>query len=132
KYLEDIRQWLDRIDGAGEGVQLFSHQLKYVRAADLARQLSQVFGGSGGGRGQPSLMTGLQSSTLQDEGFGDRDGSAPVVGGNGEGLGEGQFSLNRDDDRGDTAVSLEIDGDPVGVSAVEETNTLLVRTSPQA
>ena len=131
-YLDDIRQWLERIDGAGEGVQLFSYQLKYVKAADLARRLAEVFGGSGGDIGRdPSLMTGLQSSTLKDEGFGDRDGSAPVVGGNGEGLGEGQFSLGPDEG-GDASVSLEIDGDQVGVSAVEETNTLLVRTSPQA
>ena len=131
-YLDDIRQWLDRIEGAGEGVQLFSYQLKYVKAADLARRLAEVFGGSGGSSGgDPSLMTGLQSSTVKDEGFGDRDGSAPVVGGNGEGLGEGQFSLDPDEE-GDASVSLEIEGDPVGVSAVEETNTLLVRTSPQA
>src|SRR5690606_39022698 len=127
-----IRQWLDRIDSAGAGVQLFSYQLKYVKAADLARRLAEVFGGSGGGAdGQASLMTGLQSSTLKDDGFGDRGGSAPVVGGNGQGLGDGQFSL-RPDEGGDAAVSLEIDGDSVGVSAVEETNTLLVRTSPQA
>src|SRR5690606_31292714 len=131
-YLDDIRQWLDRIDSAGAGVQLFSYQLKYVKAADLARRLAEVFGGSGGGAdGQASLMTGLQSSTLKDDGFGDRGGSAPVVGGNGQGLGDGQFSL-RPDEGGDAAVSLEIDGDSVGVSAVEETNTLLVRTSPQA
>ena len=131
-YLDDIQQWLDRIEGAGEGIQLFSYQLKYIKAADLARRLAEVFGGSGGaGGGDPSLMTGLQSSTLKDEGFGDRDGSAPVVGGNGEGMGEGQFSRDPEDD-GDASVSLQIEGDPVGVSAVEETNTLLVRTSPQA
>ena len=98
-YLDDIQQWLDRIEGAGEGIQLFSYQLKYIKAADLARRLAEVFGGSGGaGGGDPSLMTGLQSSTLKDEGFGDRDGSAPVVGGNGEGMGEGQFSLDPEDD----------------------------------
>lgn len=131
-YLDDIQQWLDRIEGAGEGIQLFSYQLKYIKAADLARRLAEVFGGSGGDAGgDPSLMTGLQSSTLKDDGFGDRDGSAPVVGGNGEGMGEGQFSLDPEEG-GDAAVSLQIEGDPVGVSAVEETNTLLVRTSPQA
>ena len=131
-YLADIRQWLERIDGAGEGVQLFSYQLKYIKAADLARRLSEVFSGSSGGSGgEPSLMTGLQSSTLKAEGLGDRDGGAPVVGGNGQGLGEGQFSLDPREE-GDAAVTLEIDGDAVGVSAVEETNTLLVRTSPQA
>ncbi len=33
---------------------------------------------------------------------------------------------------GNVSVSLEVEGDRVGVSAVEETNTLLVRSSPQA
>lgn len=33
---------------------------------------------------------------------------------------------------GNGAVSLEVEGDRVGVSAVEETNTLLLRTTPQA
>lgn len=33
---------------------------------------------------------------------------------------------------GNVSVSLEVEGDRVGVSAVEETNTLLVRSTPQA
>ena len=33
---------------------------------------------------------------------------------------------------GNASVTLEVDGDRVGVSAVEETNTLLVRSSPSA
>jgi general secretion pathway protein D len=132
-YLDDIQMWLDRIDGAGGASQLFSYELKYVRALDLAERLAEVFGGSGGGRGgggAPSLMPGLESTTINDGGVGSRDSSAPVGGGAG-GLGQGSMSLGQDRG-GDGTVMLEVDGDRVGVSAVEETNTLLVRATPSA
>src|SRR3546814_8300012 len=64
-YLDQIQQWLERIDGAGAGVQLFSYELKYIKAKDLADRLSEVFGGSSsgdgratGGDGNVSLMPG--------------------------------------------------------------------------
>lgn len=133
-YLDDIQQWLERIDGAGDAVQLFSHELNYVKASDLAARLAEVFG-AGGGRGTggdapPSLMPGLDPVQLQD---GER-GSTASIGGRGGGsggLGEGQLALDPRGN-GNTSVTLEVDGDRVGVSAVEETNTLLVRASPQA
>ncbi|MFP7722521.1 type II secretion system secretin GspD [Lysobacter sp. A3-1-A15] len=138
-YLDDIQQWLERIDGAGEAVRLFSYELSYIKASDLADRLAEVFGSGGGGRsdgggGPPSLMPGLDPVQLQD---GER-GSSATIGGKdggslsgGGGLGDGQLSL---DPRGsgNASVTLEVDGDRVGVSAVEETNTLLVRSSPQA
>ena len=43
-YLDDIQQWLDRIDSAGGSVQLFSYELKYIKAKDLADRLAEVFG----------------------------------------------------------------------------------------
>jgi general secretion pathway protein D len=133
-YLDDIQMWLDRIDGAGGTSQLFSYELKYVRALDLAERLAEVFGSSGGGRGgggAPSLMPGLESTTIRDGGVGSRDSSAPVGGGDGGGLGQGSMSLSQARG-GDGSVTLEVDGDRVGVSAVEETNTLLVRATPSA
>src|SRR5690606_5672681 len=52
EYLDQIQQWLERIDGAGAGMQLFSYELKYIKAKDLADRLSEVFGGgSSGSRG---------------------------------------------------------------------------------
>ncbi|MDN5781783.1 MAG: type II secretion system protein GspD, partial [Luteimonas sp.] len=51
-YLDQIQQWLERIDGAGAGVQLFSYELKYIKAKDLADRLSEVFGGGSGGNGR--------------------------------------------------------------------------------
>lgn len=132
-YLDDIQQWLDRIDGAGEGVRLFSYELKYITAKDLAERLSEVFGGGSGQRsGAPSLMPGLNSTEIKDGGVdGPSGGAAPVGGGPGGGLGGGQLSLDPSES-GNAAVTLEVEGDKVGVSAVEETNTLLVRASPSA
>jgi general secretion pathway protein D len=134
-YLDDIQQWLQRIDSAGEGVQLFSYELKYVKAKDLADRLAEVFGG-GGGRsddgGAPSLMPGLQSTEIKDSGIDDSGASSAAVGGDsGGGLGSGSMSLDPRQS-GNGGVTLEVDGDKVGVSAVDETNTLLVRATGQA
>src|SRR5690554_2460907 len=72
-YLEDIQDWLERIDSAGAGARLYSYELKYIRARDLAERLSEVFGGSGGrsgGGGGPSLMPGLTPATIGGSGTG--------------------------------------------------------------
>ncbi|WP_132985983.1 type II secretion system secretin GspD [Luteimonas terricola] len=139
-YLDQIEQWISRIDGAGGGVQLFSYELKYVTAKDLAERLSEVYGGGGSGgtgggrRGGASLMPGLEPTGIGDDGFDGGMGN----GGNGRGGssrgglgGSGSLSLG-ERQGGNTAVTLEVDGSEVGVSAVDETNTLLVRSTGQA
>ncbi|MGH8084212.1 MAG: type II secretion system secretin GspD [Lysobacter sp.] len=136
-YLDDIQQWLDRIDNAGGGVQLYSYQLKYIKARDLADRLAEVFGGSagggGGGNAAPSLMPGLDSVEIESGangssmGFGDKGGGGET----GSGGSGGEMSLGAAED-GNTSVNLRVDGSEVGVSAVEETNALLVRATPQA
>jgi len=137
-YLDSIRDWLERIDGAGAGPQLFSYELKFVKAKDLADRLAEVFGAGGASRSArssaPSLMPGLQSTEIKDSGVaGDPTSSASVGSGadSAGGTGEGTMSLDPRES-GDGAVTIEVDGDRVGVSAVDETNTLLVRSSPQA
>ncbi len=140
-YLDDIQQWLERIDGAGDSVQLYSYELKYIKAKDLAARLSEVFGGSAGGGGDsggpPSLMPGLDSVEIKDG----QNGSSATIGGDkafpggdggtGGSSGGGEMSLGARES-GNGAVTLQVDGDRVGVSAVEETNTLLVRSTPAA
>ncbi|MDQ3270471.1 MAG: type II secretion system secretin GspD [Pseudomonadota bacterium] len=134
-YLDDIQDWLERIDGAGDVPQLFSHELKYIRARELAETLSNVFGASGGGggggdeSGPPSLMPGLEPVQL-GSGPGRDSGGGRGRGGGGGG-GGGEMSLSQQQE-GDAQVTLQVDGDRVGVSAVEETNTLLVRSTPRA
>ena len=137
-YLDQIEQWINRIDGAGGGVQLFSYELKYVTAKDLAEQLAQVYGGSNrsgagtGRRGGASLMPGLEQSEFSDGGR-DRGMGSSGIGrdGSGGGLGGGSLSLG-ERQGGDASVVLEVDGSEVGVAAVDETNTLLVRSTGQA
>ena len=146
-YLDQIQQWLERIDGAGEGSRLFSYELKYVKARELAQRLAEVFGSSGGGSGSDgrstggagnvSLMPGTDPVQINDGGMNSSGGSVEFGGsgnssGSGSGgLGGGTLSLNQRDG-GNGAVTLEVDGARVGVAAVEETNTLLVRASPSA
>ncbi|WP_411832997.1 type II secretion system secretin GspD [Pseudoxanthomonas mexicana] len=139
-YLDQIQQWLERIDSAGEGSRLFSYELKYIKAKELAQRLAEVFGagasGEGratGGPGNVSLMPGTDPVQINDAGVDGRDGSVGFGGssGSGGGLGSGSLSLNQRDN-GNAAVTLEVEGSRVGVSAVEETNTLLVRASASA
>ncbi|ENZ94387.1 general secretion pathway protein D [Xanthomonas fragariae] len=157
RYLDQIQQWLDRIDSAGGGVRLFSYELKYIKAKELADRLSEVFGGRGNGNdSNASLAPGSETSVLGGA-MGNRDssmgGSSGMTGGSlGEssdgsslggssgsgsgsgssgGLGNGSLQLSPRSN-GNGAVTLEVEGDKVGVSAVAETNTLLVRSTPQS
>ncbi|GGD34542.1 type II secretion system secretin GspD [Pseudoxanthomonas indica] len=142
-YLDQIQQWLERIDSAGEGSRLYSYELKYIKARDLAQRLAEVFGSNGSRNGDSSstggnasLIPGSEPTTLSDSGMiGQNDSSGLDSGGYGGGstggsLGGG-FNLSQRRD-GNGAVTLQIDGDRVGVAAVEETNTLLVRSSASA
>lgn len=143
-YLGQIQEWIDRIDGAG-GARLFTHELKYITAKDLAERLSEVYGSSGrsGGSsgGSASLMPGTESTSIKDGGLeGNGTSSATLtgsssgsggMGGSSGGLGGGSLSLG-ERSGGNAAVTLEVDGERVGVSAVDETNSILVRSSPSA
>jgi general secretion pathway protein D len=142
-YLDDIEQWIDRIDGAGEGVKLHSYELKYITAKDLGARLSEVFGGGGGNRGGGgndgggySLIPGGQSNIIgggdgKDGGY-DGSGINPGGGSSGSGgLGGGSLSLNASQG-GSGSVVIEVGGDKVAVSAIEENNTLLVRATGSA
>jgi general secretion pathway protein D len=144
-YLDDIQEWMERIDGSGEGARLFSYELKYVKAKELAQRLAEVFGGGSGssgrdtgGPGGTSLMPGTDPVQINDGGMDGRNSSVDFgnsgggsSGGGGGGLSGGGMSLSPRDG-GSSSVTLEVDGDRVGVSAVDETNTLLVRSTASA
>ncbi|TXI50309.1 MAG: type II secretion system protein GspD [Lysobacter sp.] len=136
KYLTDVQQWIDRIDSAGQGVKLYSYELKYVTAKDLSQRLGEVFGGRGGGSGgdfggNASIFPGLQSTVI-DGGGGKDGGFDSGSGGTGGGLGGGQLSLDPRQGGGNASVTLEVGADKVAVAAIEENNTLLVRATPAA
>jgi general secretion pathway protein D len=127
QYLEQIRTWIDRIDGAGEGTRLYSHELRYINARELAVKLAEVFGAGAGANpalaGAGSLMPGLDPVTIQD----------PGVDGGGESFASlGTPAVAAPNAAGQASLTLKVDGDQVGVSAVDETNTLLVRASATA
>ncbi len=155
-YLGEIQQWLERIDNAGQDPKLFSYELKFIKARELAQRLSEVFGGgsgSSGGQDAASLMPGLTGNTLRtggtdgssglDSGSSSSSGLGSNNRGGGSGMGRGggisgggggnvgQMQLSEQQE-GPSSVTLEVEGDRVGVSAVDETNTLLIRTTPAA
>ncbi|RZA21096.1 MAG: type II secretion system protein GspD [Lysobacteraceae bacterium] len=132
-YLDDIQQWIERIEGgSGEG-RLFSYELKYIKARDLADRLAEVFGNGnaqGGESGEPSLMPGLEATEIRDSGVDDsKGGTSSAAIGSGSG-GDGASLPNSRSGNG--RVNLRVDGAEVGVSAVEDTNSLLVRATPAA
>jgi general secretion pathway protein D len=138
RYLDQIQQWLDRIDSAGGTARLFSHELKYIKAKELADRLAEVFGGSGGNTGRadakPSLAPGASGVEIDDRG-GTGEVSSATTGPSSvsSDTGESRDSLALSPRAsGNGTVTLEVEGGRVGVSAVEETNTLLVRATPQA
>ncbi len=142
-YLDDIEQWIERIDGAGEGVQLYSYELKYITAKEIGARLSEVFGGGGNrggggdGGGNYSLIPGGQMNTIGGGGDGGKDGGGGDLGGSSGaggsgGLGGGSLSLSPNQSGGSGSVVLEVGGDKVAVSAIEENNTLLVRATGSA
>ncbi|WP_329846589.1 type II secretion system secretin GspD [Stenotrophomonas hibiscicola] len=142
RYLDQIQQWLDRIDTAGGSARLFSYELRYIKARDLAERLSEAFASSGnrGGSSPASLAPGAMPSQLgsdSDRGMDSTNNNnnsssfGSVPGSSSSGGGNGSMNLPQRQS-GNVSVSLEVEGDRVGVSAVEETNTLLVRSTPQA
>ena len=138
RYLDQIQQWLDRIDTAGGSARLFSYELRYIKARDLAERLSEAFASSGnrGGSSPASLAPGAMPSQLGSDGDRGMDSNnsssfGSTTGSGSSGAGNGSMNLPQRQS-GNVSVSLEVEGDRVGVSAVEETNTLLVRSTPQA
>lgn len=125
-YLDQIREWIDRIEGGSGDGRLFSYELKYIRARDLADRLAEAFGSGSGARDDraaPSLMPGLQAGELRDGEATSRDGQPASGTGRGEG---GNLPAAGG---GNGRVTLKVDGAEVGVSAVEDTNSLLVRAN---
>ena len=160
RYLDQIKDWLERIDSAGGGERLFSYELKYIKARELADRLSEVFGGGSGnsrnnnGNGT-SLAPGATANSLSSNGsslgttgngsfgsannnagglgsLGNDNGSSGSFGAGSDGSGSGDALQLPEQSNGNGAVTLQVKGSTVGVAAVEETNSLLVRASPQA
>ncbi|MBS3742860.1 MAG: hypothetical protein KGY48_00765, partial [Wenzhouxiangellaceae bacterium] len=126
-YLDEVERWVDRLDRSSPeaGSRLYVYKVKNLEAEVLAGYIGDVFGGEGGGRSsratsrqdRGSLAPGLETarassvSEFQNEtGPQARERQASGEGGGG-------------------TVSLGDDGE-VRITAVQETNALLIQASP--
>ncbi len=122
EYLAKAREWIERLDrGGGEASRrLYVYEVKNLEAVALADYLGQIFGETGaGGRSNRSrsgeVAPGLQPVSLG--GFNRQSQREASAG--------GQAANNRPSGQG----SVTAEG--VSIIAVEETNSLLIQTSPQ-
>lgn len=116
KYLRDVEVWIDRMDAGGEGVRLYVYEVKNIKAVDLADQLSSVFGNSASGSNRNdsvSLQPGLEPVEV-------RTTNDPPPS-NTPKPGAAANARN---------AAVSISGGDVSISAVEESNSVLVRASP--
>jgi general secretion pathway protein D len=120
-YLDDIQEWLDRIDSAGGDFQLYSYELKYINAKELATRLVQVLGTEG------STVTALpeigQATTQDDESnkqaeMGSGHSNIPTE--------RGSYSPQS----GDTGEASVAGIGRIKVSAIDDTNSIIVRCMP--
>ena len=118
KYLRDIEVWIERMDAGGEGARLYTYEVQYVKAVDLAEQLSNVYGNASTTKtSAPSLMPGLEPVEVRTTDMPPADKPLPISNGNAAASGNSESTIS-------------IGGGEVGISAVEESNSLLVRASP--
>ena len=130
RYLREVETWIERLDaGGGEGARLYTYEVLYMKAVDLADQLGEVFGNtSSGGRednaAPPSLMPGLEPVQIRSIDTPAPDAADPKA--RAESAAREAAGVSA---RGGEGISLGDSGD-VSISAVEESNALLVRATP--
>ncbi len=134
RYLREAQVWIERLDaGGGEGARLYTYEVLYMKAVDLADQLSQVFGGQAAGSGArgggpPSIMPGLEPVQIRSINTPAPDAADPKARAESERAAGATGNTGNAGGRGD-GIALGSDAD-VSISAVEESNALLVRATP--
>ncbi len=129
KYLEEAQRWLARLDRGGSeaGAQLFVYYVKNVKATDLAENLTEIFTGrrsSGGGSGRDSsiagVVPGVESIEIRslNNSKSDATPSAPV-----------QPVPPPPPSGGGDGIAI-VESDDIRISAIEESNALLIRATP--
>ncbi|MGH8106239.1 MAG: type II secretion system secretin GspD, partial [Arenimonas sp.] len=119
KYLRDVETWIERMDAGGEGVRLYVYEVKNIKAVDLADQLSSVFGNGSSGNNASSgnksdyLQPGLEPVEVRTV-----NNPPPANAAKPGAAAEARHS------------ELSIGSGEVSISAVEESNSVLVRASP--
>lgn len=131
RYLREAQTWIERLDaGGGEGARLYTYEVLYMKAPDLADQLSSVFGGGGSSStndndAPPSMMPGLEPVRVRSINTPAPDAADPKA--------RAEYAeTNQNSASGATSgdgIALG-NSEDVSISAVEESNALLVRATP--
>ncbi len=120
EYLAKAREWIERLDrGGGEASRrLYVYEVRNLEAADLADYLGQIFGGSSGSKSSRSgeVAPGLKPVSL---GSFNQQSEKDIK------------ATGRSSSPEKKAVKSSVDGEDISIIAVEETNSLLIQTSPQ-
>ena len=151
RYLDQVELWIKRLDRAGNdaGARLFVYDVKNVKALDLADRLNDIFGSEGGRSGSSASAAGelapglgrveLQSSSGRGLNNSSLNGqrSQPRQFGSGgaaraqEGGGDAGQTATVSSGGGEQQQGLVLfDADDVRITAVEENNQLLIRSTP--
>lgn len=133
EYLEQAEQWLRRLDtGAAENAtQLYTYDVKNIKAVDLADYLSDIFGASSGGGGRRStsgsVAPGLKPVTV---------GALGGTGGSSMGYGNRQNqNAQTEAPKTESAPRPASSGGSgeekqMRITAIEENNQILVMATP--
>lgn len=128
EYLERAREWIGRLDRGGNeaGAQLYVYYVKNVKATDLASNLSDIFGGGGGtasaARQEASIgavVPGVESVEIKSLNAGSGPDRQPPA----------TPAATQAPAAGGSGISI-VGGDDVRITAIEESNALLIRASP--
>ncbi len=118
EYLRKAQEWINILDrgAAGAGKQLFVYRVKNLEAHILAGYLSELFGGGGGGARRSRTQSGTLAPGLES-----------VTTGSVSDFNDNRLGMDRGDDGGGAVLGMG-DSD-IRITAVEETNSLLIQAS---
>lgn len=126
KYLAEAERWLRRLDrgGSDAGAQLYVYYVKNFKAKDLATNLTEIFTGrSGGGEGSrsapiASLAPGVESVEIRSINQGEKDAAQ-----------QGNVPPPPPSQPSGGGIAI-VESDDIRISAIEESNALLIRATP--
>lgn len=113
KYLSQIQQWVERFDAGGDGARLYVYDVQYIRAGELATQLSMVYGSV---EAQAMAVNPIMPSLEPVEVRTNDIGPTPA--------------LTNETGNGGFSARISVSGSDVRITAIADSNALLVRASP--
>jgi general secretion pathway protein D len=126
KYLDEAQRWVQRLDrgGSDAGAQLYVYYVKNVKAKDIATNLTEIFTGKSsvtGPRGGTisSVVPGVESVEIRS--LNDAAKGAPPA--------DVAAATTPPSSGGGVGISI-VESDDIRISAIEESNALLIRATP--